>query len=71
MAQRNHQTPPDGVRRVVSPHPHIEAGESKPLRNTFFNRRGRHPSMDSFKARFRRNTGEPPRGELHCSKFPE
>ena len=48
MAQRNHQTPPDGVLRVVSPHPHIEAGESKPLRNAFFNRQGRHPSMDSF-----------------------
>ena len=50
MAQRNHQTPPDGVLRVVSPHPHIEAGESKPLRNAFFNRQGRHPSMDSFNA---------------------
>jgi hypothetical protein len=48
MAQRNHQTPPDGVLRVASPHPHIEAGESKPLRNDFFNRRGRHASMRSF-----------------------
>lgn len=50
MTQRNHQTPPDGVLRVVSQRPHIEAGESKPLRNDFFNRRGRHASMRSFNA---------------------
>ena len=50
MAQRNHQTPPDGVLRVVSPCPHIEAGESKTLRNAFFNRRGRSSSMTNFDA---------------------
>ena len=49
-AQPKHQEPPDGVLRVASPRPHIEAGESKPLRNAFFNRRGRSSSMTNFNA---------------------
>ena len=47
-AQPKHQEPPDGVLRVASPCPHIEAGESKPLRNAFFNRQGRSSSMTNF-----------------------
>ena len=49
-AQPKHQEPPDGVLQVASPCPHIEAGESKPLRNAFFNRRGRSSSMTNFNA---------------------
>ena len=67
MAQPKHQEPPDGMLRVASPCPHIKAGESKPLRNAFFNRRGRSSSMTNFNVPQAKTT-TPFQAEGRCGK---